>query len=313
MSDPLVSVICLCYNHERFVRKAIDSILSQTYPNLEIIIVDDASTDGSAGEIREAIKFNPQIQFLELKENQGNCRAFNLGLAKSSGEYLIDLAADDILFPQRVASQVNLFQQLDPAYGVIFSDAVYIGPDSKKLCGHFHGPNPKVTLARIPSGEIYKELLGMYFVPSPTMMIRRQVMDDLNGYDEELAYEDFDFWIRSSRKYKYQYQDQILTGIRRISGSMSQTQYREADDQLMTTYKVCRKAQQLNQTKEEDEALVKRLKYEFIHSLIWGQLKESRLFYSLYQEVTSPGLFWRIMNFAGPLVASLGIHRLQSR
>lgn len=311
--DPLVSVICLCYNHERFVGEAIDSILRQTYANLEIIIVDDASTDGSVGEIREALKIHPQIQFLELKENLGNCRAFNQGWAKSTGEYIVDLAADDVLFPERVASQVDMLEHLDQTYGVIFSDAIYLDANGRKLSGHFHGPNPKVSLAKIPSGEIYKELVGMYFIPSPTMMIRRKVLEDLNGYDEELAYEDFDFWVRSSRKYKYQYQDQILTGIRRIRGSMSDNQYREEDHQLKSTYRVCQKIRGLNRTKDEDEALARRLKYEFRHSLIYGQLRESRLFYSLYKEVASTGLTWRIMNLAGPLLASLGIHRLLKR
>ncbi len=312
MSDPLVSVICLCFNHARYVREALGSILVQTYPNLEVIVVDDASSDRSVEQIKEALRSHPQIKFLQLKKSVGNCSAFNRGLAQSTGEFIIDLAADDILLPERIATQVRFFQRLDPTYGVIFSDAIYIGDDGNELGGHFHGPNQRVNLSVVPTGDIYKEVLGMYFIPTPTMMISRRVLEDLDGYDEELAYEDFDFWVRSSRKYKYQYQDKILTKIRKTHGSMSQIQNLQAE-QFRSTYRVCQKARFLNQTDEEDEALIQRLKYEFRHGLICGHWKESKLFYSLISEVTSLGFLWKFLYLVGPLVAAMKMNRLLRR
>ena len=217
------------------------------------------------------------------------------------------------MYPERVTEQVRFFEQLDRSYGVIFSDAQYIGPNGNKLGGHFGNPNPKVTLTEVPSGEIYQELLGMYFLPTPTMMIRREVLEDLNGYDDSLAYEDFDFWVRSSRKYKYQYQDQVLSRIRRVPGSMSHGQYRKENNQIRSTYEVCRKALRLNQTEEENEALIRRLRYEFRQSLIWGHIKEAELFYSLHKEIAPPGLILRALNLGGPVLASLGIHHILNR
>ena len=92
---PLVSVICLCYNHSKYVIESIESVLSQSYANIELIIVDDASTDDSQSVIRNFIVSLPQVNFIPLTNNIGNCSAFNIGWRASSGDYVIDLAADD--------------------------------------------------------------------------------------------------------------------------------------------------------------------------------------------------------------------------
>src|SRR5688500_3802276 len=102
MTDPLVSVICLCYNQARFIREAVASVFAQSYRNVELIIVDDASTDNSASVIRAMVAENPAIRCLLLNQNVGNCKAFNKGLTLSKGDYIIDLAADDVLVPQRI-------------------------------------------------------------------------------------------------------------------------------------------------------------------------------------------------------------------
>lgn len=86
-SLPLVSIICLCHNQKDYVQAAIRSVLSQTYSNLELIVVDDASTDGSVEVIEKVIQGHGDISFLKLDENIGNCRAFNRGFHVSKGKY----------------------------------------------------------------------------------------------------------------------------------------------------------------------------------------------------------------------------------
>src|SRR6478609_11745406 len=110
MQPPLVTIICLCYNQHRFVEEAIHSILNQSYRNIQVIVVDDASTDTSAQTIRDIVIKNPEIIFIPLQENLGNCKAFNRGLAEAQGEYIIDFAADDILLPNRIALGVEHFE-----------------------------------------------------------------------------------------------------------------------------------------------------------------------------------------------------------
>jgi glycosyltransferase involved in cell wall biosynthesis len=284
---PLVSVICLCYNHEQFVREALLSVFQQSYSNLQIIIVDDASTDGSLRVIHETVGIRTDVELLALPENLGNCKAFNRGLALAKGKYVIDFATDDVMLPERIAHQVVFFESHDESWGVNFTDATYIDGEGKFIRHHFEYLFAKGLLKSIPEGDVYKDVLDTYFIPSPTMMIRKSVLDELHGYDEALAYEDFDFWVRASRNYKFSFLNERLTYIRRKHGSMSEGWYVRGDKQLYSTYLVCKKALALNKTSEENGALVRRLRYELRQSVFSENHKEGDLFFALLQDVRS--------------------------
>lgn len=258
MLSPRVSVICLCYNHERFVQEAIESVLKQTYGNTRLIVVDDASTDNSVEVIKQLVSKHPSIEFLPLQQNQGNCKAFNKGLALAKGEYVIDLAADDLLFPSRIETGVHELQQSGKEYGVHFSDAELISETGTHLSFH-SGRFPHAT---IPQGDIYKELIGRYFICPPTVMCTREVLNELNGYDESLTYEDFDFWIRSSRKFKYVYSPIVLVKKRITANAMANEQFNVFSKHSQSTFIVCEKILKLNKTQEENKALTGRIFYE---------------------------------------------------
>ncbi len=258
MPSPLVSVICLCYNHAPYVEEAIESVINQTYSPIQLIVVDDASTDRSTETITKLVARHPQITFVQLSENIGNCAAFNEGLGRATGSYVIDLAADDVLMPERVADGVNALEAVGKEYGVQFSDAQLI--DEAGLSRGLHSDNhPHKT---IPQGEIYVHVIGRYFICGPTMMIRREVLDVLGGYDVSLAYEDFDFWIRSSRSFKYVYLPKALVKRRILGNSMRTHQFKKGSPQLLSTFKVCEKVRKLNKSKAENQALGKRIRYE---------------------------------------------------
>ena len=99
------------------------------------------------------------------------------------------------------------------------------------------------------------------------MMSRRSVLTMLNGYDESLAYEDFDFWIRSSRHFKYFYIREALVRKRIVKGSMSDKQFERGSVQQLSTYKICEKILSLNQIAEENRALKGRVWYEMRQSI----------------------------------------------
>jgi glycosyltransferase involved in cell wall biosynthesis len=299
MTQPLVSVICLCYNHARFIHEAIASVLAQTYPAIEIIIVDDGSTDNSVAAIEAIVAAHPQIKFLPLEKNIGNCAAFNRGLAMAKGDYVVDFATDDVFLPQRIEKQVALFETLNPTYGVVFTDAEYIDEQGRPLGKHYDYLFSKGLLDRVPQGDVYTDVLRRYFICSPTMIVRRKVMDELRGYDETLAYEDFDFWLRSSRLYRYAFLNEALTRVRRGHKSMSTNLYARGDKQLYSTFRVCRKAVILNYTEADKDALVWRIRYEFRQAVLAGCHREAKLFYELLCNVHSPeveDLLFRLMN-----------------
>jgi glycosyltransferase involved in cell wall biosynthesis len=258
MTLPPVTVICLCYNQARFVKEAIGSVLGQTYPNVQLLVVDDASSDDSVNVIREMVALNPRIGFFPLSRNVGNCKAFNYGLRHAAGEYIIDLAADDILLPERVSSGVSALREAGDSFGVNFTDADWLAENGTHLYRH----SGRFPHALIPQGNIYKDLIARFFICSPTMMFRRTVIDALGGYDEDLAYEDFDFWIRSSRNFYYCYTPEVLVKKRLVGHSMSQKQFSLFSPQLKSTFRVCEKIMSLNRNKEEQKALAKRLLYE---------------------------------------------------
>lgn len=249
---PLISIICLCHNHESYVHESISSVFDQKYKNIELIVVDDGSNDQSKRVIKETIE-NTDIQFIDIHETIGNCKAFNLGWKASKGEYIIDLSADDLLLPERVTLGLETFEKSQ--IGVEFCNVQNINAAGSSLGHHF-------TSDQVQEGDLYETLIQKYFICPPGMMIKREVFEYLDGYDETLSFEDFDFWIRSSRKYAYGYTDEILVKKRIISGSHSANQFKFWSTHQRSTLKVCQKIKVLNRSKTEKAALQRRCLYE---------------------------------------------------
>ncbi len=290
--QPLVSVLCVCYNHENFVKTALESVYYQDYPNIEILIIDDCSTDESVEIIERFVReillyastlkenFIRTVFFQKNEKNIGNCKSFNFLFTKSSGKYIIDFSTDDILLDDRISGQVAIFENLSVEYGVIFSNAMLINEKEEFLDPHFPLEKTGVlevfsqkTTQKVPSGDIYAHILEKYFVCTPTMIMRKTVLDELGGYDETLSYEDFDFWVRSSRKFLYFYQDKITTLKRILKKSHSTKFYDKTYDKqhnphLKSTLEVCKKAFLLNISEEEHYFLAKNITYHQRQSLL---------------------------------------------
>lgn len=272
---PLVTIVCLCYNQAPYVSEAIDSVQQQTWKNIQLIIVDDASTDNSREVITKRCALLDQAEYIFLDTNIGNCRAFNLALQKAKGEFVIDLAADDILRPERVAAGVAYFL-LHPGAGAQFSDAKIINKDGAFIRHH----SDIIPHDSVPQGDIYADLIQRYFICSPTLMFRKRVFDQLNGYDESLFYEDFDFLIRSSRTEYFGYLPEPLVSKRVHSTQMSREQRSWRSQQQGSTFLICEKILKLNRSSKEQLALRARLLYEWKHAmarlnfpLAWSYLK----------------------------------------
>lgn len=282
---PLVSIIALCYNHARFVQEALQSVVEQTYPRIELLIVDDASTDDSVARIRAFLENCPvPVRFFPLPENQGNCAAFNHALARAKGSFVIDLATDDRLLPTRIAEQVAAFTTLDARYGVVFSDIEHIDETGHSLGTYYRNPS------RVPSGDLYEQLVAAGgLIAAPSMMMRRTVLDALGGYDTTLAYEDYDFWVRSSRQYRYFFLNRVLTQKRVVRGSLTHQFYKRQQGTLLeSTLRVCQKAQQLNRNAAEDRALARSVRYHLRQSLFTEQFSLAQSFAQLRDTLVCP-------------------------
>lgn len=267
MDTPLVSVICLCHNHAQYVEAAILSVVHQTYPRTELIVVDDCSTDGSGRIIKKLSKIHG-FKAIFNEERLGNCKAFNRGFASSEGKYVIDLAADDYLMDERIAVGADVLEYLGDEYAVHFCDVALLLPDGTRKGTHYQRDASGKLIQEVPSGDIYLDLVARYTISAPAMLIRAAVLQELGGYDESLSYEDFDFWVRSARKYKYAFSDEILVAKRLLPGSLSSGQHRRKNPHAMSTARVCEKVYAMNQTAADHAALLTRIRYELRQALM---------------------------------------------
>lgn len=266
---PLVSVICVCFNHASFVVAALDSAKNQTYPNIELIIVDDGSSDDSASVIEHWMKENARAVFLNLKDNVGYTKAFNKAFAIAKGDFFIDLAGDDVLVPERIQKGIDGFVQKGDRYAIQFSDANLIDATGKFI-GKHSDSFPHTT---IPQGDLYAEVIQRYFICSPTMLVRKSALEELGGYDENLLYEDFDLWVRVGRKHHFFYLPEPLVNVRVLPDSMGATQYTRNSPQMESTFLVCEKILNLNQNHSEKKALNRRILYELKQNLKFFHLR----------------------------------------
>ena len=271
-SKPLVSVIALCFNHERFVEEAILSVLNQTYPNIEIIVVDDASTDHSQSVIHQLIQEHENIKCIPLDKNVGSCAAFNIGYKSSKGAYVIDFATDDILLPTRIEKGVMALQNAGDEVGVNFCNAHLVNESNTFLSEFYETDKSGKALEPPKQGDIYSMLIKRYFICPPTLFSKREVFEYLNGYDEHLTYEDFDFLIRSSRKYKYCYTDEVVVNRKIVANSMSTKQYVYKSEQMRSTFIICKKIAKLNSNASEYKALKSRIYYEMRQCIRTGNI-----------------------------------------
>jgi len=194
---PVVSVIIPTFNRALTIDRAIMSVLNQTYPDFEIIVIDDGSTDNTKEKINNLSDI--RIKYINHPENKGAAAARNTAIKKAKGKYIAFLDSDDEWLPQKLKEQVNTIMRTAEKVGV-----VYTGTYRKIKDKTYYIPNPKIDKKE---GDIYKNLLlGKYLVPTPSAMVKKSVFEKLGVFDESLpARAELDLWLRISKKYHFKY------------------------------------------------------------------------------------------------------------
>jgi glycosyltransferase involved in cell wall biosynthesis len=266
--NPLVTIICLSYNHERFVVETLNSVVNQNYSPIELIIVDDCSLDTTKTIIEDWLLSHPEVQFIANEINLGNTKSFNNALKITKGDYIIDLAADDLLVPNGISMQVNAFKNSSfKNLGIVYGNAEIINENSSFNSYYFPVDANGNVITKRKTGDIYASVLSTGdSICSVSTLIKKTVFDFLGGYDETLGYEDLDSWIRASRVYEFDFIDAVLIKKRIVSNSLGTNFFKKNNKINFSTYKILRKALKLNRSKNEDLALQKRVHYEIIHS-----------------------------------------------
>ncbi len=132
MANPMVSIIIPIYNGINYMREAIDSVLAQTYDNIEVIVVNDGSTDGTE---EAALSYGDRIRYF-AKENGGIATALNLGIEHMRGEYFSQLAHDDVYYPYKIEAQINAVKKCGDMTRICWGDADIINENSE-VTGHY--------------------------------------------------------------------------------------------------------------------------------------------------------------------------------
>ena len=192
---PLISVVMICYNHEKYIDEAVRSILSQTYTDFELIIVDDGSTDDTF-EIIQGYD-DPRIIAL-TQENSGPSIALNTGIMKSAGEYIAIMSGDDLSLPQRL--EVQLRQIEEENADMVFSLPEIIGENSEVLGQEARSGFFGREFDSTP--DLYKSLFySGNFLCAPSCFCRQSTIKKVGRFRRGLIQlQDFDYWIRACKK-----------------------------------------------------------------------------------------------------------------
>jgi glycosyltransferase involved in cell wall biosynthesis len=222
MDLPLVSIAAINYNNSGTVIDTLESIRAQTYPNIELIIVDDCSTDNCVELIIEWLKcYGGKYKLICHETNKGVCATYNSGLNNASGKYFSAIDTDDIMLPEKTERQVNILEGSAPNVAGVYSDAYRIDINGLCLEGLFIQNHRQFS--EIPTGNIYDALLQGNYIPCMTFLFKKRIFEDIGGYDETLVYEDYDMWLRIAKKYEILFSDFVSSKYRIRPGSLSFT------------------------------------------------------------------------------------------
>jgi glycosyltransferase involved in cell wall biosynthesis len=183
-SAPLVSVIIPVYNGTNYLAEAVESVFQQTYPNIELLIVDDGSTDGTWELIQS---FGDRVKGLR-KENGGVASAMNRGIVESSGRYIAWLSHDDLFLPEKLSQQVAFLHRAGDCRAC-FTDYAAIDARGHRL--------RSVRTPELPRNQLRRHLFGRMFINGSTMVIARDCFDEIGLFREDLrTTQDAEMWFR---------------------------------------------------------------------------------------------------------------------
>jgi glycosyltransferase involved in cell wall biosynthesis len=210
---PLVSVVIPTHDRADLVCAAIESALAQTHREIEVLVVDDGSTDRTREAVESRARSDPRIRYLR-QEHAGPGAARNLGIRNARGELIAFLDSDDSWYPENLARQVEKLLA-HPDAALVFCDA--------KVEGARPGRETRFSAKSFDGDTSLGAMVDNNFAMAiPTTVIRRRVLDEIGLFDETLlCVEDWDLWIRILSRYPAVVVDEVLAVIHRRSDSMS--------------------------------------------------------------------------------------------
>lgn len=214
MNQPLVSIVIPCYNHENFVQDCIQSVIDQTYQNIELIIIDDGSNDGSVAKIEEMIDLCKKrfIHFeFRYRPNKGLSATLNEAIEWCQGEYYSVIASDDLILSFKIDIQVDFLLKNSNCVAVF--GGVNLIDNNNKNIGEWLFKQKKYSFSDI--------FLHKHNLPAPTALMKTGVVKAVGGYKTEIMIEDWYMWLKLSKIGDIYYLPKILASYRFHDNNMS--------------------------------------------------------------------------------------------
>jgi alpha-1,3-rhamnosyltransferase len=265
---PLVSVLCLSYNHEKFVERTLRSVIGQTYPNYEIIFIDNNSKDESFEKGKSILQLsNSKFFASKLNQNFGISGGLNFGIKKfAQGKYIATLACDDFWDMYNLEEKVKFFE-MNHEYGMVYGNGYIYFDDTKEISLYYKKPSM--------SGWILKELLQAPAINPQGILYRHDVIKEMSYLDENAKVEDRDLWYRIARKYPIGYVHTPLSFYRIHSSNIS------ANIEYM---------------REGNEYFFKKYEQEFPKEIKIARMKQDRFFaYSMSKKSPTFKTFFKLL------------------
>jgi glycosyltransferase involved in cell wall biosynthesis len=216
---PLVSVVIPAYNASATIERTIRSVMAQTYEQLQIIVVDDGSSDETASIVERVARHDPRI-ILQRQLNQGVATARNVGTAHARGKYIAPLDADDIWHPRKLEKQIAVIEDVGDRIGLVYCFSRYIDEDDIVIS--HDGPQANAR------GDVYAQLVYSNFIGNASSpLVRRSYLQEVGGYDPALraqlaqGCEDFRAYLSIAERWEFDLVPEYLVGYRIAAGNMS--------------------------------------------------------------------------------------------
>ena len=215
MNKEMVSVIIPTYNREAVIGRAIESVLKQTYPHFELLIIDDGSTDQTKQVVEQIA--DERMRYIMLEENGGVAHARNVGIAEAQYDYIAFLDSDDEWMPKKLELQMK--KLLDPSAGF---GAVYCRMGGDDRAGNPYICPPYEAERSILEGKLFPMMLIHNLIGTPTVLVRRECIEKVGGFKESLtSLEDWEWILRIAKEYRIGFVDELLLEVHKMAGSVS--------------------------------------------------------------------------------------------
>ncbi|MET0735106.1 MAG: glycosyltransferase [Microbacterium sp.] len=231
MAPPRTAAIVTCYNQERFIRQALDSLVAQTVPPAEVVVIDGHSSDRSVAVIERWIAENEvpfELTFIRHDRNYGLCATLNQGMAAISSEFVLTLYGDDWLDARRIEIQAPILAETTDDVAMAIGNLREVDRrgvplaeiDYSAKLAPLHEMSPVRRLASLITENV---------IASPAVLLKADHVRAVGGYDESLTFDDYDMWLRLLSVSTFVHHHDIVVNYRILGNSLSRSRERHGD------------------------------------------------------------------------------------